>query len=60
MVCPYEGREKDASFTLPVFYFWQLFPLANVETLATVMNKTKLQSFHLLCKPEFPQNMEAQ
>lgn len=58
MVCPCVV-EKDASFTLRVFYFWQLLPLANVETLATAMNKTELQSFHFIRKPGFPQNMEA-
>lgn len=56
MVCPCERRERDASFfTLRVFYFWQLLPLANVETLATVTNKTKLQSFHFIGKPGLPQ-----
>lgn len=39
------GKREGCIFC--VFYFWQTFPLANVETLAKVMNKARLQSFHL-------------
>lgn len=39
---------KSERCILGVFHFWQTFSLANVETLAKVMNKTRLQSFHFV------------